>query len=42
MNATTVLQGRVRTVNIPIERAWDIDTELDLEIADFLLRRRME
>ena len=41
INATTLLEGRVRTVNIPVERAWDIDTELDLEIADFLLRRRM-
>ena len=41
INATTLFEGRVRTVNIPVERAWDIDTELDLEIADFLLRRRM-
>ncbi len=42
MNATTVLEGRVRTISIPAERSWDIDTEFDLEIADFLLRRRME
>jgi CMP-N-acetylneuraminic acid synthetase len=42
LNSTTLLQGRVRTVDIPIERAWDIDTELDLAVADFLLRRDMK
>ena len=41
MNASTIIDGRIRTVAIPIERALDIDTELDLQVADFLLRRTM-
>lgn len=32
--------GRVKSVIVPEERALDIDTPLDLEIAEFLLRRR--
>lgn len=41
IDSTTLFEGRVRTVQIPMERAWDIDTEQDLEIADFLLRRKI-
>jgi CMP-N-acetylneuraminic acid synthetase len=26
---------------IPAEEAWDIDEELDFEIADFLMRQRL-
>ena len=33
-------EGRVRAVHIPIERAIDIDTLLDFEIASFLMRKR--
>jgi CMP-N-acetylneuraminic acid synthetase len=42
IGASTLFEGTVRAVDIPIERAWDIDTEMDLEIADFLLRRMNE
>jgi len=31
----------VGSVVIPRERAIDIDTEFDLEIADYLLRKRL-
>ena len=34
--------GRVKGVEVPPERAIDIDTPLDLEIARFLYRRRLE
>ena len=35
-----VLSGRARLVEIPEERAVDIDTELDFDFADFLYKRR--
>lgn len=35
-----VLQGRVRVVEIPAERAVDIDTELDFAFAEFLMERK--
>ena len=35
-----VWDGRVRGVLVPQERAIDIDTELDFEVADFLMRKR--
>lgn len=38
--AAALLRGKVKTVIIPQERAWDIDTPLDFEIAQFLMRRR--
>lgn len=34
--------GRVRAVQVPIERAIDIDTLLDFEMAEFLMNRRRE
>jgi N,N'-diacetyl-8-epilegionaminate cytidylyltransferase len=37
-----IWDGRVRGVVVPQERAIDIDTELDFEIADFLMRKRQE
>jgi N-acylneuraminate cytidylyltransferase len=40
--AEEMFQGRVAAVEVPEERALDIDTELDLAVADFLLRRREE
>jgi len=36
-NATGMFNGKVKGVNIPNERALDIDTELDFEIAEFLM-----
>jgi len=33
-------QGKVRAVHIPTERAIDIDTLLDFEVAEILMRRR--
>jgi N-acylneuraminate cytidylyltransferase len=35
-----IFQGRVKAVEIPAERAVDIDTELDFAFAQFLLERR--
>ncbi|WP_034609046.1 cytidylyltransferase domain-containing protein [Desulfovibrio aminophilus] len=35
-----LFQGRVRVVEVPAERAVDIDTELDFAFAEFLMRRR--
>lgn len=37
MSAKGVFDGKVRTVLVPPERALDIDTELDLRMAEFLL-----
>jgi len=35
-----IFQGRVKAVEIPSERAIDIDTELDFSFAEFLLERK--
>ena len=35
-----IFEGRLRAVEIPRERALDIDTEMDLEIAEFLMQRQ--
>jgi N-acylneuraminate cytidylyltransferase len=40
MRAQSLFDGKVRTVTVPAERAVDIDTELDLAFAEFLLARR--
>ena len=37
-NSNGLFDGRVRSVSVPIERAIDIDTELDFKIAESLLR----
>jgi len=42
LSDTRLLHGRVRCVLIPAERAIDIDSPLDLEIARFLERLRNE
>lgn len=42
MNSNGVFEGRVRAVQVPVERAIDIDTLLDFEMAEFLMNRRME
>jgi len=40
LSAPQLFGGVVAGLEIPRERALDIDTELDLDIADFLFRRR--
>lgn len=37
----SIFQGRVRAVMVPRERAVDIDTEFDFELAEFLMQRRL-
>ena len=39
-NAAGIFDGQVRGVEIPVERAIDIDTELDFKIAEFLIQTR--
>jgi CMP-N-acetylneuraminic acid synthetase len=36
----SIFEGRVRAVTIPLERAIDIDTLLDFQIAEYLMNRR--
>lgn len=40
MRARSMFEGRVRAVVVPRERAIDIDDELDLAFAEFLMERR--
>ncbi len=40
MSAERLFEGRVGAVQVPVERAIDIDTPLDLEIARFLWQRQ--
>ena len=42
MNHHRLWDGRVKGIVIPNERALDLDTPLDLEIARFLYQRRQE
>jgi len=42
MRADTIFSGRVRAVQIPAERAVDIDTLLDFKVAECLLQYRIE
>jgi N-acylneuraminate cytidylyltransferase len=37
MTHNSIFEGRVKAVHIPIERAIDIDTLLDFQIAEALL-----
>lgn len=41
MNSKRIFEGKVLAVEIPPERALDIDTELDFTIAEFLASKRM-
>lgn len=36
-----VFSGRVRAIEVPVERAVDIDTPHDFEIAEFLMKKRL-
>ena len=38
---SSIFSGRVRAVEIPLERAIDIDTMLDFEIAEYLMNRKV-
>jgi len=40
MTRNGIFEGRVRRVHVPVERAVDIDTALDLRIAEFLAATR--
>ena len=40
-NSNGLFDGRVRSVEIPIERAIDVDTELDFKIAESILQRKL-
>ena len=40
MTHQSVFEGRVRAVNVPRERAVDIDTLMDFKLAEFLLSQR--
>jgi N-acylneuraminate cytidylyltransferase len=39
MRANRIFDGNVKTINVPAERAVDIDTELDFAFAEFLITR---
>jgi len=41
INSQGLFGGTLGSVVIPRERAIDIDTEFDFEIADYLLRKRL-
>jgi len=40
LSANGIFEGRVKGVEIPVERAIDIDTELDFKIAEYLILDR--
>jgi N-acylneuraminate cytidylyltransferase len=41
MEAKSIFDGKVKSVIIPEERALDIDTELDFEIVELMMRKRV-
>jgi len=42
LDSKSIFDGRVKAVNIPIERAIDIDTLLDFQIAEYLMNKQGE
>jgi N-acylneuraminate cytidylyltransferase len=40
MSHDSIFEGRVRAIHVPIERAIDIDTLLDFQIAEALFSNR--
>lgn len=42
LTKTSLFEGRVKAVEVPAERAIDIDTILDFEIAEFLMNKQQE
>ncbi len=41
-NTTSIMQGKIKAVIVPEERALDIDTPLDFEIAEYLMKRKVD
>lgn len=41
LNHSAIFQGKVKAVVVPAERAIDIDTQLDFDFAEFLLKRSL-
>jgi N-acylneuraminate cytidylyltransferase len=41
MDLDSIFAGRVRAVLVPRDRAVDIDTPLDFDMAEFLMQRRL-
>lgn len=41
MNQSSLFAGRVKSVYVPIERSIDIDSLLDFEIAEFLIKKKL-
>jgi N-acylneuraminate cytidylyltransferase len=39
LSRSALFQGRIRAINIPLERSLDIDTLYDFELAEFLISR---
>jgi N,N'-diacetyl-8-epilegionaminate cytidylyltransferase len=42
LRAHKLLEGRVRAIVVPAERALDIDSELDMAFAEFLKNREKD
>ena len=42
MKRNGLFEGVVKSTRVPIERSIDIDTIFDFEVAEFLMRRRLE
>jgi CMP-N-acetylneuraminic acid synthetase len=42
MSYNSIFEGHVRSVHVPIERAIDIDTFFDFEIAEFLFNKKVK
>lgn len=42
LDSKSIFEGRVKAFNVPIERAIDIDTLLDFQIAEYLMNKRRE
>ena len=42
MNAHNMFEGKVMVVEVPSERALDIDTELDFRIAEYLMKEKQD
>ena len=40
-NSNGIFDGKVRSIEVPIERAIDIDTDLDLKIAECILQAKL-
>jgi CMP-N-acetylneuraminic acid synthetase len=41
LRESSIFAGRVKAVSVPVERAIDIDTKLDFDIAEWLLARNV-